>query len=705
MDCSRVLLLILCVMLTAGRAVASGIWTMSTLDTRASFEMRGGAPFLTKISMASGGKSFIAPDREVILPDAIFLADGTRLDTKWHFDGASASENKVTFKYSCKELTLDAVSTWSATRLPGPVEHSLVITSSAGHTVYFCPTPTISFTAVVPDDHKLHCWWVEKGAGSPPSHGTNREIVDANFDRRLLSGPYSDDQQNRDVIPWFSLQDITGECGIYGGIEFSGWVQIAVRGRAENQVSVSMGSNPNEWQTRLSIGPNSSCELPTCFVGVYTGGVEDGSNRLHRWVEKHLRPPMPCGLTPLLVNNSFGGGTDIDAPLSRQMIDECADMGMELFHIDAGWYKEVGDWYENPARFPKGLQSIADYAHSKGVLFGLWVAWAQGGSIENHRSDTLSVFSPAQKDWFGVDYGEDWCSGGFTGAPVCLASPARDWALGQLRRVLKDYKLDMLEHDQVMITDNCTRTNHGHTPEDPVDTSRAACERYYSIYDTLLKENPKLILEDCVNGGRLVDFGVARRMHYFSATDHYDPVANRAAFYDASYPLPPSMIECYVGDHGPRTIANLKYMIRSGMMGWCSIMLNTHQWNEKQKAAAKHEFDLYKNRLRPLIANGNIYHVMPRPRDDGWDGIQYFDPQTGNGVLFAFRSGSADPSEFAVKLRGLDPQKAYVLAPEDGSVKAGSYSGKQLMTQGLVLSIPEREGSDLIFIQQARTKS
>src|SRR4029079_14882325 len=114
----------------------------------------------------------------------------------------------------------------------------------------------------------------------------------------------------------------------------------------------------------------------------------------------------------------------------------------------------------------------------------------------------------------------DWKNQDFTGEPVCLGDDdARAWCLRDLRRIVKDYELDLLEHDQIVMLDSCARDGHGHIPGDPLDVSRATAEGYYDVYDQLRRENPHLLFEDCVNGGKLVDYGVVKRVHYFSATD------------------------------------------------------------------------------------------------------------------------------------------------------------------------------------------
>ena len=103
------------------------------------------------------------------------------------------------------------------------------------------------------------------------------------------------------------------------------------------------------FQTRLQ--PGETFEAPTVFVGCYQGDVDDGANQLHRWVEAHLRPPVHDERYPLLVNNSWGSGMAVDEALAKKMIDDSAELGLELFHIDAGWFRAVGDWRTDERNF------------------------------------------------------------------------------------------------------------------------------------------------------------------------------------------------------------------------------------------------------------------------------------------------------------------------------------------------------------------
>ena len=203
----------------------------------------------------------------------------------------------------------------------------------------------------------------------------------------------------------------------------------------------------------------------------------------------------------------------------------------------------------------------------------------------------------------------------------------------------------MLEHDGYLVAHGCDRTDHPHAAPDPLnkciykswgaywvdssnstDVSYHAVRAYYDIYSKLRRDHPGLLFEICNDGGRMVDFGSAAHGDYFSITDTYDPLSNRRAFYDTSHVLPAAMLESYVEKWPTPRIENFRYMLRSGMMGWLTIMTDTNAWSPEQHAEARKEIDLYKKELRSLIRDARIYHVSPRPDGVHWDGIQYWDP-------------------------------------------------------------------------------
>ncbi|MGH7868172.1 MAG: alpha-galactosidase, partial [Candidatus Dormibacteraceae bacterium] len=352
-------------------------------------------------------------------------------------------------------------------------------------------------------------------------------------------------------------------------------------------------------------------------------------------------------------------------------------------------------------------------AHRLQLKFGMWVDWTQAGI--DTAPGALNVHDPKIRDWLTRDVGADWKPEPFKGVTIDIGyPPAREWCARELNHLVSSFHLDMLEHDGYLVAEGCIRKDHPHVVCDDsqvgpepwlegscsTDVSYHATQAYYELYSELRRKYPHLLLEACNDGGRMVDFGTAAHTDYFSITDTYDPLSNRRAFYDASHVLPAPMLECYVERYPAKSLANFVYMLRSGMMGWCTIMQDTTSWTVEQHAAARQEFEVYKRQLRPLIRQANLYHISPRPDGVHWDGMEYFDPQAGRGVVYAFRGSTAAEADHTYSIKGLRAGRRYDLHFEDHTAADRKMDGKVLMASGLRISLPLPDSSELVFIKE-----
>jgi hypothetical protein len=633
---------------------------------------------------------------------------GDKKSLTWKLDSSNQDHDEALIRFSCHELPLTAESHWKIADGDGPVEHTLTLVNKGALPITVPLQKSLCWQFSMPKSGRLEEWWVEKAAGSPSPFGLHRMAVADGFDFNVLSQPYETDQraysnswQDRDPVPWITVYDAATQCGFYAGIEFTGRVSLSLSAN-HGLVSASLGLAEEDGvqsSFRAVIQPGERYELPTAFVGFFRGSLDDGCNQMTRWVDRALRPQTPDARYPLLNFDSWGSNMGISEASCNAMLDVCAALGIEQFQIDAGWFRAVGDWRPHPVKFPKGVSAISDRAHALGLKFGLWVGWTQGGIQPDDADPTriLNVHSPGRSDWFTQDYPPDWKPADFTGANLCLANPAAvQWCEHLLESLVRDNKLDMLEHDQQMIVDMCARTDHGHT-ESHGDIAYRATLGYYAVYDKLRQSYPDLMFENCVNGGRNVDFGAARRASYFSIVDSYDPLSNRQAIYDITHVMPAAMCECYVKAMPVKTIDDFRNMLRSGFMGWFSLMQDPTQWTMEQRAAAKDEFDLYKSRLRPLIRNGLVYHVTDRPNGIRWDGMEYVSPDQRQAVLFAFR-GTINQSLHTFRLAGLNPKMKYRLHFQDGGTQELTSTGDRLAQEGLPVHLEAPESSQIVLI-------
>ena len=162
------------------------------------------------------------------------------------------------------------------------------------------------------------------------------------------------------------------------------------------------------------------------------------------------------------------------------------------------------------------------------------------------------------------------------------------------------------------------------------------------------------------------------------------------------------MLESYVEKWPAPRIENFRYMLRSGMMGWLTIMIDTSSWTAEEHAEAKKEIALYKEELRPLIRDADLYHISPRPDGVRWDGIEYWDPQRKRGVVFAFRGTKIGENEHSFVLQGLKESAEYQIHFQDHTGSNQKLTGRELMGPGVRVHLPLQNSSELVFIEEAQ---
>ena len=118
----------------------------------------------------------------------------------------------------------------------------------------------------------------------------------------------------------------------------------------------------------------------TFIIQPFHGPVEIGFLDLRRFIQTRYSVQ---GDTPSLYEwNQFwlwqGGPTAVDRKVVtlERLLDVLplqAKMGIEEFHLDAGWERGPGDWELAPDRFPGGWAALRDFNRKNGLAFHLWM--------------------------------------------------------------------------------------------------------------------------------------------------------------------------------------------------------------------------------------------------------------------------------------------------------------------------------------------
>ena len=129
-------------------------------------------------------------------------------------------------------------------------------------------------------------------------------------------------------------------------------------------------------------------------------GAGGASRNLHDWARRY-GVYHNTHTVPTLLNSWEGAYFDFDFKTLAGMIDDAAAMGLEMFVLDDGWFGNkyprnssgagLGDWQVNVRKLPEGIDSIASYAHARGLKFGIW--------IEPEMVNPKSELAERHPDW------------------------------------------------------------------------------------------------------------------------------------------------------------------------------------------------------------------------------------------------------------------------------------------------------------------
>ena len=634
-------------------------WTLATGDTWLTLGVTGASELVVReLSCPATGWNGIAKPVAFGLLSQVETA-GQHQTLRWHFVDAAVEENggrKLTLRFACPDPTLELVSCWHARPGPGPVHHSMIITNRSTRAVTIGEQPTFDLDLA----GVVTLWSFHGDGGTPDPVGVySRPLTAIPAGRRYTVRT----TPNGEFIPLVVLE-ANGRQGVYMGLEWSFCriEAVTLTGGTASTVRVRAG---NIADLRMELVPGGTCEMRPGFLGTYRGDLDDVGNHLRRWLLRYCVPDIlrKDPSYPKVQWNAFGATGKAPAswdPVEKKyypLIDDIAPLGFEEVMIDVGWWQGNGP-DSNQATWPSGMKRAADFAHLKGLRFGLY--W----------TDNLDMASPA----------------------------GRRQRADRIVRLFREYHADMWRSD-------CTRG-------EVIGSSFAATRGFYDLVDRLARDIPGFQWENCSGGGRIKDYGAMRRAVKIFNSDTYSPLHVRQAFYDSSYAFHPLQIEGHLGStdgrYRPRGVAGMRYAFRSMSMGapeWFIDAPNggngSEPWNQSEKDAVKACVDTYKAKLRPLVRMADLYHIFPRPDGRKWDGLEYYDPASRKGVVYLFKP-SAEPATEIIRFKGLDAGQRYRVSFEDGTQPSSVRSAAELTDQGLRVILKGAEVSELVFFEAER---
>lgn len=538
------------------------------------------------------------------------------------------------------------------------------------------------------------------------------DFRDAGFDWLHLSGTWANERQivrrplapggqsvesrrgasSHQHNPFIALlrQNTDEDAGeVYGfSLVYSGNFWAGVEVDPYDCARVLIGLNPFDFAWRLD--PGESFQTPEAVL-VYSDEGLGGMSRTYHWLYRSrlCRGPWRDRERPILVNNWEATYFDFDEDKLVRLAEKAADLGIELFVLDDGWFgqrdddtRSLGDWYPNPRKLPNGLSGLAGRIAALGLRFGIWV--------EPEMVSEDSDLYRRHPDW-------------------CLHVPGRGRSTGRSQLVLDLSREDVREYVVRAISDllssapidyvkwdmNRHMTEIGSAALGP-ERQRETAHRYmlglYAVLEELTVRFPHVLFESCSGGGGRFDPGMLYYMPQTWTSDNTDAVCRVKIQYGTSLVYPAVAMGAHVSavpNHQVGRTTPLRTRGDVACSGNLGYELDLTALSDEACAEIRRQTSFYRD-IRRLVQFGDLYRLISPFSGDGNEAAwMYVSEDRSESVVFYFRFlARPNPPRPAIRLKGLDPLADYLVREIPNGRAEPVFGGDELMHAGL--PVPER---------------
>jgi len=312
---------------------------------------------------------------------------------------------------------------------------------------------------------------------------------------------------------------------------WSGDTRIAIERDDEGFHVLSAGAVLQSGEVVLA--PGECWTAPEALVAISNAGRNGAMAAQHAMVRAMLRWPGGTVAPRKVHLNSWEACYfDHDAVRIEALARAAADVGIERFVLDDGWFRGrnddsagLGDWSPDPLKYPDGLRPLADAVGALGMEFGLWVE----PEMVNPDSDLYR----AHPDWALHTDGHPLLTSRGQLVLDMRRADVRDHLFHALDAVLRSAPIGYLKWDH---------------NRDLVPAGGAAQVRgTYDLLARLRAAHPAVEIESCAGGGGRSDAGMIPYVHRFWTSDTIDAVSRVAMQRGFLAFLPPEVMGSHIG--------------------------------------------------------------------------------------------------------------------------------------------------------------
>ena len=451
----------------------------------------------------------------------------------------------------------------------------------------------------------------------------------------------------------------------FGALKYNGNFKVSAEAVAQHYLNILVGISDTEFELTLKKG--ESFTAPTAYIGFTQGGFGEMSRILHAFAYAELMPKERRDVAlPVLYNSWYSTLFDVFDEDQMKLADKAAELGVELFVIDDGWfgkrnddYAGLGDWYVNPEKFPNGLEALIDHVHGLGMKFGLW--------IEPEMVNPDSDLYRAHPDWIYRYERREVITGRHQYTLNMTNPDVVNYLIATFDDLLTRYGIDYIKWDMnrpMAEAINAVGADGMVWHEHSEGVMRLAHE--------LRARHPQVEFEACAGGGSRVNYETMSVFDEFWPSDNVNPLERYAIQLGYSYFYPAKYMRAWITDDDR---VPLEMRSKCAMCGSYGIGTNLNTNTPAELATMKADIALYK-RIRPLVQFGKLYRLHSELRG-GYLAWQYVKDGYAAVITLVDHMHDGVPE---IRLEGLEPDALYKVG-EGG--EARTLSGAYLMNHGI----------------------
>lgn len=397
------------------------------------------------------------------------------------------------------------------------------------------------------------------------------------------------------IVGTEGFKEQTGEVwGVHLGWSGNHRFQVAVKSNGKRFIQAEVLYLAGE----VSLAKGETLSTPWLYATYSDEGLNKMSQNFHQFLRKNIIHFASDKPRPVHLNTWEGIFFDHNPDYIMKMATKAAQMGVERFIIDDGWfgkrdddYQALGDWYLDKRKYPNGLEPVIEHVKKQGMEFGIWV--------EPEMISKNSDLYRAHPDWLLELPGYNQPEGRHQYL-LDLQNPAVfDYLLERLTWLLSSYDIDYIKWDM-----NREIVQAGHDGQPAVVGQTNAV---YRLMDMLQQKYPNVEIESCSSGGGRIDFEVLKRTQRFWASDSNDALDRQIIQRGMSYFFPPEVMGAHIGGKTCHTTyreldMNLRGL--TALFGHMGVELDPVKESTEEQKGFTHYIRLHKQ-LRSLLHSGN----------------------------------------------------------------------------------------------------